>query len=55
MAGIAEVQTYLALAAPVYGRDGLGPATLRFGASGLLPALLAAMDGGVAPPATPGY
>ena len=55
VAGIAEVQTYLALAAPVYGRDGLGPATLRFGASGLLPALLAAMDGGVAPPATPGY
>lgn len=56
VAGIAEVQDYLALAAPVYGRNGLGPATLRFGASGLLPALLAVLDGGcVAPAAVPGY
>lgn len=46
VAGLAEVQTYLALAAPVYGRDRLGPATLRFGASSLLPALLAVLDGG---------
>ena len=42
---IADVQVYLALAAAVYGADQLTPQTLRFGASSLLPALLAVLDG----------
>jgi deoxyribose-phosphate aldolase len=42
---LTDVQTYVALAAAVYGVDGLSPHTLRFGASGLLPVLLAALDG----------
>lgn len=54
VAGVADVQTYLGLAAAALGRDALTPATLRFGASSLLPALLAALDGtAAAPPAAP--
>lgn len=41
---LAQVQTYLALAAEVYGAEGLSPRTLRFGASSLLPTLLAVLD-----------
>lgn len=54
---IEDVLTYLALAAPVYGAAGLGPDTLRFGASSLLPALLAVLDGqgSSAAPAPGGY
>lgn len=42
---LADVKQYLALAARTYGEPGLSPATLRFGASSLLPVLLAAIDG----------
>jgi deoxyribose-phosphate aldolase len=54
---IEDVLSYLALAAAVYGAEGLGPDTLRFGASSLLPALLAVLDGqgGSAAPAPGGY
>lgn len=45
VASLADVERYLALAAPVYGARGLTPATLRFGASSLLPVLLAALKG----------
>ncbi|WP_054020301.1 deoxyribose-phosphate aldolase [Piscinibacter sakaiensis] len=54
VAGLAEVQTYLALAARHLGRASLGPGNFRFGASSLLPALLAVLDGGAATPAAPG-
>lgn len=47
---LAQVQTYLGLAAAVYGAQALSPRTLRFGASSLLPTLLAVLDG--APAAT---
>ena len=48
---IEEVQTYLALAAATYGAEGLNPTRLRFGASSLLPALVAVLDGQTAAPA----
>jgi len=49
------VQVYLGLAEQVYGAARLGPDTLRFGASSLLAALVAALDGTGAPPAVGGY
>ncbi|RQP21517.1 deoxyribose-phosphate aldolase [Piscinibacter terrae] len=42
---LADVKQYLALAARTYGEQGLSPGTLRFGASSLLPVLLAAIEG----------
>jgi deoxyribose-phosphate aldolase len=51
---IEDVQTYLALAAATYGAPALGPKTLRFGASSLLPALVAVLDGQTAAPAAAG-
>jgi deoxyribose-phosphate aldolase len=45
VATLADVQRYVALAAGTYGAERLSPATLRFGASGLLPVLLAALEG----------
>lgn len=42
---MADVQRYVALAAGTYGADALSPRTLRFGASSLLPVLLAAIEG----------
>ena len=45
VATMADVQRYIALAADTYGADKLSPRTLRFGASSLLPVLLAAIDG----------
>lgn len=45
VARIDQVQAYLAQAAALYGEAGLTPARLRFGASGLLNALLATLDG----------
>ena len=50
---IEDVQVYLALAAATYGAQGLGPRTLRFGASSLLPALVAVLDGHTASPGAP--
>ena len=41
-----DVQAYLALADAACGQAWLAPAHLRFGASSLLPVLLAALDGG---------
>jgi len=55
VATIADVQVYLGLAEQVYGAARLGPDTLRFGASSLLAALVAALDGTGAPPAVGGY
>ena len=55
VATIADVQVYLRLAEQVYGAARLGPDTLRFGASSLLAALVAAIDGAGAPPAAGGY
>jgi deoxyribose-phosphate aldolase len=53
VADLAQVQVYLALAAAAYGADALSPRTLRFGASSLLPRLLAVLDGeSAAPPDT---
>lgn len=52
---IADVQRYIALAAQVYGIGRLGPGTLRFGASSLLPVLLAAIDGGAPARSAGGY
>jgi deoxyribose-phosphate aldolase len=45
VATLADVKQYLALAARTYGEQGLSPAMLRFGASSLLPVLLAAIEG----------
>lgn len=55
LATLADVRVYLGLAAGVYGADRLTPATLRFGASSLLPVLLAAIEGNAAPASEPGY
>ncbi|HEX6705630.1 MAG TPA: deoxyribose-phosphate aldolase [Albitalea sp.] len=55
LATLADVQGYVAQAAAIYGEDRLSPDTLRFGASSLLPVLLAALDGASAPSAATGY
>ena len=49
---VEDAAAYLALADEIMGADWTGPRTFRFGASGLLDDLLAAMDGGAAPSAT---
>ncbi len=51
---VAEAATYLDLADRVMGPGWVGPATFRFGASGLLGDVLAALDG-AAPGAAAGY
>lgn len=55
VATLADVQVYVALAAETYGAERLSPDTLRFGASSLLPVLLAALDGRSAGAAEGGY
>lgn len=45
LASVADVQRYLALARQACGDDWLTPRSLRFGASSLLPVLLAALEG----------
>ncbi|HET7867730.1 MAG TPA: deoxyribose-phosphate aldolase [Burkholderiaceae bacterium] len=45
LSNVADVQRYLALARQACGDDWLTPRRLRFGASSLLPVLLAALDG----------
>lgn len=46
---LADARLYLELADTICGPDWAGPATFRFGASGLLDALLAELDGRAAP------
>jgi deoxyribose-phosphate aldolase len=48
---IADAALYLALADDIMGPDWVSPATFRFGASGVLDALVAALDGRVLEPA----
>jgi deoxyribose-phosphate aldolase len=48
---IADAALYLALADEIMGPDWASPATFRFGASGVLDALVAALDGRVLEPA----
>lgn len=56
LASVADVQRYLALARQACGDDWLTPHRLRFGASSLLPVLLATLDGaGPAAAAPAGY
>jgi deoxyribose-phosphate aldolase len=55
VATLADVRRDLALAAAAYGAARLAPDTLRFGASSLLPVLLAALDGRPAQAAERGY
>lgn len=50
-----EAAGYLALADEIVGEDWATPETFRFGASGLLDALLATLDGHEAPEAAKGY
>ncbi len=50
-----DAAAYLALASEVMGPGWAGPATFRFGASGVLDALLATLDGASAPRAAEGY
>ncbi|WP_353981349.1 deoxyribose-phosphate aldolase [Salinicola endophyticus] len=50
-----DAQAYLALAERLMGADWLTPAHFRFGASGLLDALLATLSGKAATPADSGY
>lgn len=50
-----DARAYLELAARIMGEAWLTPAHFRFGASGLLDALLATLAGGEAKPATSGY
>ena len=45
VATLADVPRYVGLAESVYGAERLSPQTLRFGASGLLPVLLATLEG----------
>lgn len=45
LASVADVQRYLALARQACGEDWLNPRRLRFGASSLLPVLLATLEG----------
>lgn len=52
---LADAQTYLALADEIRGPDWAGPSTFRFGASGLLDALLADLEGRAAPVPAKGY
>jgi deoxyribose-phosphate aldolase len=52
---LADAATYLAFADELRGPDWAAPATFRFGASGLLDVLLAALDGTVAPATGKGY
>jgi deoxyribose-phosphate aldolase len=54
VASIADVQRYLALARQACGDAWLTPQRLRFGASSLLPVLLAALDGDAQAAAAPG-
>lgn len=51
---LADARTYLDLADRIRGATWVRPETFRFGASGLLEALLAAIDGRPAGPAKPG-
>lgn len=55
VASVADVQRYLALAEEACGEAWLGPAHLRFGASSLLPVLLAAIEGAAPPTSASGY
>lgn len=56
VATLAGVRSYLALVRDACGDAALTPRRLRFGASGLLPVLLSAIDGGgAAAAAAPGY
>jgi deoxyribose-phosphate aldolase len=55
VATVADVQRYIALAADTYGAERLSPDTLRFGASSLLPVLLATIEGRGGSTATGGY
>ena len=48
---IADAALYLAIADDIMGPDWVSPATFRFGASGVLDALVAALDGRVLEPA----
>ncbi|MEM1314199.1 MAG: deoxyribose-phosphate aldolase [Pseudomonadota bacterium] len=50
-----DAAAYLALADEIMGEGWAGPATFRFGASGLLDALLAEIEGGAAAPPDEGY
>jgi deoxyribose-phosphate aldolase len=50
-----DAATYLALCDRVMGPDWAGPATFRIGASGVLAALLATLDGGAGPAPAGGY
>lgn len=52
---MADAAAYLALADEIRGADWAGPATFRFGASGLLDALLADLEGRAAPAPAKGY
>lgn len=52
---LADAATYLAFADEMRGPDWAKPATFRFGASGLLDALLADLDGRAAPAPAKGY
>ncbi|WP_280150565.1 deoxyribose-phosphate aldolase [Piscinibacter sp. XHJ-5] len=45
VATLNDAKRYIALAAQAYGAERLSPRTLRFGASGLLPVLLATLEG----------
>lgn len=54
LGSLADVQRYLALARQACGDDWLTPRRLRFGASSLLPVLLAALEGEGAGLAVPG-
>ncbi|MCW7542053.1 deoxyribose-phosphate aldolase [Aquabacterium sp. A7-Y] len=53
LTGLAEVKTYLALAAEVCGEAWLTPRRLRFGASGLLGVLVSVLDGDAPAAGTP--
>ena len=50
-----DAEAYLGLADEIMGEGWAGPSTFRFGASGLLDALLAAIAGGEAAPTAQGY
>jgi deoxyribose-phosphate aldolase len=52
---VADAGAYLALVESVLGADALSPARFRIGASGLLDAIEATLDGRGAAPAAPGY
>lgn len=52
---LADAEAYLALAGEIRGAGWAGPSTFRFGASGLLDALLAALEGRAAPAPAKGY